>query len=228
MIRMLFLSISILCAISSYISDNEKESRLAIMTIRKERLFEKLYSINNDSILSIYALSIVAPEISRYSSFEDAIQKRALVLLYVHNNICNFSVGMFQMKPNFVEQLEKEILNSPDLHNKYGNLLINNSDEIEIKIERLRRLSDIDWQVRYLNLFVCIALERIRQWDKELSSDQILKYLATLYNGGINLSKNEVDQLLKLTQFPHLSRNQYNYANIALEFFYVLQHSVLR
>ena len=56
------------------------------------------------------ALAVVFPEIVRYSDLEDLIQIRALKVLYVQygRKYADFSVGHFQMKPSFIEQLEAD------------------------------------------------------------------------------------------------------------------------
>ena len=61
-----------------------------------------------------FVLAIVFPELIRYSKLQDVIESNDLKVLYVQfgDTYSNFSIGRFQMKPSFCEQLEKD-------YNKY-------------------------------------------------------------------------------------------------------------
>lgn len=54
------------------------------------------------------ALAIVSPELIRWTAFKDFFETTALELLYVKKGktYADFSIGHFQIKPSFVEQLE--------------------------------------------------------------------------------------------------------------------------
>jgi hypothetical protein len=52
-----------------------------------------------------FALSVIFPELIRYSSISDFIEVKALEVLYVQygKDYSDFSIGLFQMKPEFAE-----------------------------------------------------------------------------------------------------------------------------
>ena len=54
------------------------------------------------------AIAIVFPELIRYSRWQDAIETAAVNGLYVAGGKekANFSIGRFQMKPSFAEEID--------------------------------------------------------------------------------------------------------------------------
>ena len=67
------------------------------------------------------AEAIVFPELIRYSKWQDEIEKAAVNGLYVlqGTNGANFSIGRFQMKPSFAEEVEAA-WNQSALAKEYG------------------------------------------------------------------------------------------------------------
>ena len=81
---------------------------------RKSQIYQLANQYNVDpKLLS----SIVFPELIRYSHLKDKVEISALYSLYVlfGKEFSNYSVGMFQMKPSFIEKLETEIVKYPDI-----------------------------------------------------------------------------------------------------------------
>lgn len=163
------------------------------------------------------AMAIVAPEISQYSTVSDFIELRTLFIMYRSYGKGDFSVGYFQMKPSFIEGLEKEIKNNKELKRKYGSYLLNGEGK-ETRETRLKRLSTLEWQLRYLAVFIDIAKLKTKS-IKFGSSQERLRYWATLYNSGFNLSQQKVGEYQKKRYFPHYSRQKFNYADVAQEFY---------
>lgn len=209
----------------TYLSQNQEESRNAIQFIgSRAELNDSLLKSIGDTLLWEYALSIVAPEISQYSIAEDAMQIGSMAILYTQKGLCNFSIGPLQMKPSFAERLETILKDRQDMHGKHGLLIIPDTLDIpERRLKRLERLSSLLWQVKYLSLFIDIALEKTETLGIPRESIKTLKYLATLYNSGIDLSKEDIERSLQKNRFPRFSYSQYNYADIAVDFFHAIQ-----
>ena len=56
------------------------------------------------------AFAIVAPEASQYNRLTDYFEVRAVRSGYPSKGAPNYSIGIFQMKPSFAENLEKEVI----------------------------------------------------------------------------------------------------------------------
>jgi hypothetical protein len=68
-----------------------------------------------------FVFSIVAPEISQYSSVYNEVELYSLKVMYTQfgKDYSDFSVGYFQMKPSFVESLENYISQNPKQFKDY-------------------------------------------------------------------------------------------------------------
>ncbi|MBO9573717.1 MAG: hypothetical protein J7497_16135 [Chitinophagaceae bacterium] len=111
----------------------------------------------NDKIISVYAdkyaipakelKAIIFPELVRYNRVFDAIQIESLKYLYVSEGkqYADFSVGYFQMKPSFAENLERDA----DKTFGYGS----RTDNEENRRQRLYRLTNTETQLNYLCAF---------------------------------------------------------------------------
>ena len=127
------------------------------------------------------AISVVFPELIRYSAVKDLVETRGLEVLYTQygSEYADFSIGRFQMKPSFANRLEND-----------WNLLLNNlplncnikpfelSDNPEARIQRLMRLKDEKWQVKYLAMFL-----KIINLKHKIDLNNI-SFLASAYNSG--------------------------------------------
>ena len=78
------------------------------------------------------------------------MEQAALQGLYVTGGKerANFSIGLFQMKPSFVEQVEAAWMKSP-LRHEYR-LYFDLKDHREQRRRRLERMQDEQWQCVYL------------------------------------------------------------------------------
>ncbi|MFB6306152.1 MAG: hypothetical protein ABEH43_04040 [Flavobacteriales bacterium] len=110
----------------------------------------------------------------------------------------NFSIGRFQMKPSFIESLEKKIKKSDILRPKYGELIQYPSNDPEnIRKERVNRLQSTNMQWKYLVCFYELLSQKFsnKKWD---SRTQKLKFYSTAYNCGIGLKKQEIKSYAKV------------------------------
>lgn len=133
------------------------------------------------------AEAVVFPELIRYSMWKDEIERAAVNGLYISKGRegANFSIGRFQMKPSFAEEVE-QAWNASPLAKEYGfsfNLANNN----EARRSRVRRLSTEEGQCRYLAIFIRLQQQRLPQLQK-VSKEQQVRLLATAYNRSLSAS----------------------------------------
>lgn len=169
----------------------------------------------------LIAMAIVAPEVSQYSSVMDFLELRTLFIMYRNMGSGDFSVGKFQMKPSFVELIEKEISKDNKLKKQF-NSYIPTGDEKEKRTTRLKRLSELEWQLKYLRVFIDLARKKTKNVKFKTSEDK-LRYWATLYNSGLNIGSDKVKRMMSEQHFPHYSRKKFNYADVAVEFYKALK-----
>lgn len=170
------------------------------------------------------SVSVVFPEMLRYVLWKDLFETAALELLYVRygTSKVDFSIGWFQMKPSFAEKLEREIYESTDLVMHYSDLVkysVPHNDSVAIRSERIKRLKQLSWQLRYLNAFIALALTRYPV--ENLEPAERVKILAAAYNRGLVQSVEELNSFNKLKTFPYGPQrsNPFGYAQVA-EYFY--------
>ncbi len=167
------------------------------------------------------AEAIVFPELIRYSKWQDEIEKAAVNGLYVvkGSSGADFSVGRFQMKPSFAEEVERA-WNRSATAQKHG-FSFNTQDNAEARRSRIRRLSTTEGQCRYLALFMLLQQERHRQLGKLTPQEQV-RHLATIYNRSFTASW---DTIVRLTPTRHFHTDiiatkntvRHCYADIAAE-----------
>jgi hypothetical protein len=166
------------------------------------------------------AFAIVAPEVSRYDVLMDFFEVKGLQRKYVADGSCDYSVGYFQMKPSFVESLEKEVSANKRLYRKYGKrLAYGKGSAREIRALRLERLCDVKWQITYLAVFVDVVRLRTAGWGLKSSAEKV-RCWATLYNAGFYLSKQRVGQRQGVKQFPR-GTTEFNYSAVAVELYHI-------
>jgi len=164
----------------------------------------------------------------RYSLFQDFLETKADELLYIRGGaeLADFSIGPFQLKPSFAEVLEQSWQARHQLHNI--DFHYNTQDEFDIRKQRIERLSDIEWQLKYLNAFYILASERCQKLHIS-NQDERLHYCATLFNCGLNSSDEKVKAWSDKQTFPYGYKHhgtQFNYGNIALEFNQIINQSM--
>lgn len=166
------------------------------------------------------AVAAAFPELIRYNELSDLIETTALELLYVQQGsyAVDFSIGHFQMKPSFVEQLEK-LADCPWLTVQQRRWLqlssVSLQDARRLRIERLK--SPLA-QVQYLLVF-----ERIASWQRATdfvlcSVKERVRRLAVFYNAGLHIRSEQLHSHLQISLFPYgrsYSGPQYCYADIA-------------
>jgi hypothetical protein len=190
----------------------------AVCFISKEKWISD--SLAKNGIDPNFALAIVFPELIRFSSLQNYIELQGLFTLYVQYgaSYANFSVGHFQMKPTFAEQIEKDA-------GIYLNDRIFKPETMAnspvFRLERVKRLQSINWQVQYLILFIRI-MDLKFQTIKWKSSGEKLKFYATAYNCGYFHSNNYIQSKIKTVNFHvalFTSADHYSYCDISASYF---------
>lgn len=168
--------------------------------------------------------SIVFPEVMRYSSLKDGIETESLRTLYVQFGAAyaNFSIGLFQMKPAFAEQVEtksKQLL--PEHIYKELQLAYPSTDEQSIRQQRVERLQDNDWQLVYLTAFISLCNELYKA--KNFSSPtEKLQWYATIYNAGFDRTDAQIKRKIEQDNFylsQQMPGKKFKYAAIAAWFY---------
>lgn len=183
------------------------------------------------------AEAIVFPELIRYSLLQDKMETGAVKALYVTRGSegCNFSIGRFQMKPSFAEELEKRWMRS-GLARKY-NLFFDTKDSENARRVRISRLYKEEWQCIYIAVFLKMLYLDYGSTDKfgnhsqdgldSLPLSEQVRLAATAYNQGcrwVNPGVGPLDELRakdRLKTFhtavvPTAKTRRYVYADIAL------------
>lgn len=165
------------------------------------------------------AEAIVFPELIRYSMWKDEIEQAAVNGLYVSKGKtgADFSVGRFQMKPSFAEEVEKDWNNS-NLSKDYS-FAFNLHQNTEARRSRIRRLATIEGQCRYLAMFIRLQMLRHPQLSQLPPKEQV-RCLATLYNRSYAASWEELQTMKDQCHFhTDVIRTRYShlfcYADIA-------------
>ncbi len=168
------------------------------------------------------AEAVVFPELIRYSMWKDEIERTAVNGLYVSKGRegANFSIGRFQMKPSFAEEVE-QAWNRSSLSKEYG-FSFNLADNNEARRSRVRRLSTMQGQCRYLAIFIRLQQQRHPQLSQLAIKDQV-RLLATAYNRSFTASWNSLQKMQHERHFhtdviKTRSTRFYCYADIAVAF----------
>ena len=169
------------------------------------------------------ALAIVFPELLRWNAFNDFLETTALELIYIQNgsNAANFSIGYFQMKPRFIEQLENYIATHEESLKTFTYVIIKDKTDTESRKERVNRLKQWAWQLRYAHVYWLVTQDVFKHRVFKTKKDRI-RFYATAYNYGFLRSEKEIEARLYRAIFPYGSifkGEQLAYGDIAVEFF---------
>ncbi len=214
---------------------------LILLSVRKKLKYEDVFGDSyreaieflneNDSIINKYLgydkqcknekLAIVFPELIKYTLYQDLLETTALELIYTNygKDYADFSIGYFQMKPSFIENIETETLKYSELKSRYYKLLTyDNLTVKEIRKVRVKRLKTLEWQLIYLNCFYDY-LTLIYQSEKWKNQNQKVKFYATAYNYNFKADKKDIENRINRRLFPYgkqKGNKQYSYCEISV------------
>jgi hypothetical protein len=169
------------------------------------------------------ALAIVFPEIIRWSAFNDFFETSALEILYVKKGKtnANFSIGHFQMKPAFIEDLESYISSHEEALATFSYVVVKDKTEIESRRERIYRMKQLAWQLRYAHVYWLVAKDKFK--DRKLKdAKERIRFFATAYNYGFLRPIEEIEKRITQKSFPHgvnYKGEQLAYSDFSIEFF---------
>jgi hypothetical protein len=165
------------------------------------------------------AMSVVFPEILRYSALRDKMEVSLLKTLYVNlgEEYADFSVGIFQMKPSFAETIREE--SSTFLGNRAGikfKTAASYNDVKDFRKSIIKDLDDPESQVIYLITFIRLCEKKfdIRRFN-DVSQ---IKFISTAYNFGID---HTMAQIMKMADKKFFSTKvikgeTYSYSEISI------------
>ena len=168
--------------------------------------------------------SIVAPEVAMYSTFIDELETVSAEVFYTSfgKEYGNFSVGQFQMKPSFAEDIERAYKQECEACEHLETLEYDEADESEIRNARLDRLKMDSWQQVYLLSFYEIM--EARHGDKVMTTYERTRFYASAYNLGFNRSDADIEDWLTHISFPgNMNESLVSYGDLAGDFLYVLR-----
>ena len=169
------------------------------------------------------AMAVVFPELLRYSLLKDFFETEAVEWGYVNFGLGygDFSIGQFQMKPSFIEDLE-EIVCRDDRFQMFLPLFSYDAiSEKEIRQERVVRLQQVGYQIKYLSCFITLA-RAVYPALASLTPVETIEFLAVMYNAGLGKSIDTYKALARRPSFPYgagYTGKQYCYAAIAKDYY---------
>lgn len=177
----------------------------------------QVYGIN-----SCNALSVVFPELVRYSSIRDKIETLGLESLYVQygKNYSDFSIGNFQMKPSFAEDIETFYMNQ-GIRESCFKMDFDTSFTETARKKRLERLTSLPGQVTYLAMFMAYMEENVPA-SFSAQEDTKLRYISTAYNSGFMEDSNLISDCMQKRHFYtgiFSPAKKYNYGDISASFY---------
>jgi hypothetical protein len=163
------------------------------------------------------AISVIFPELVRYSALRDKMEISLLKTLYINlgDDYANFSIGVFQMKPSFAELIRE---NAPRIAG-FRKGLQDKSRFSDIKEFRKSIVNDLEnpkTQIYYLIAFMKLCEECYKSDSMDTHSQ--VKFLATVYNFGIDKTESEIDSMSdkKFFNTKIFSTKNYSYSDISL------------
>jgi hypothetical protein len=165
------------------------------------------------------AMSVVFPEIVRYSALRDKMEISLLKTLYVNlgEEYADFSIGIFQMKPSFAETIRDE--SSEFLGNRSGIKFKTAAAYTDIKDYRksiVKDLEDPEGQAIYLITFIRLCEKK---FDLTRFNDlSRIKFIATAYNYGIDKTMAQIMKMAdkKFFSTKIIKGETYSYSDISI------------
>jgi hypothetical protein len=189
---------------------------------RSDRWCRRLRDLGADPVTLV---PVVFPELLRRSLLRSGAENLGLGTLYVAQGTAaaDFSVGLFQMKPSFIETLETV---APGLRDapvevrriaEYPGI----DGDWQKRAERLRRIQSEEWQLLYLAGFSLVEEERFG--ISALTPRERIRFLSAAYNHGFLRPRAEIEAAELLRLFPHGGafgrQSQFRYAEVAIDFY---------
>lgn len=195
--------------------------------IEAEKYFQKNRWISDTiaryGIDSDLAISIVFPEVIRYSALRDIAETHSLEVLYSQygSKYADFSIGKFQIKPSFAKNLEKDWYCYTKKRGSNDHLKpFDTLDSPKNRIQRIYRLKDENWQVKYLVIFCKLIEDRFQgEW---VDKNQKISFFSAAYNLGYWYESKTIKRVGMLNYY-HTGilkpKKCFNYSEISLYYY---------
>jgi len=164
------------------------------------------------------AISVIFPELVRYSALRDKMEISILKTLYINlgDDYADFSIGVFQMKPSFAERIRED---APRIAGQRKGLLDKSSRYDDIKQFRrsvVNGLENPKTQIYYLIAFIKICQERYESDKRDIPSQII--FLSTAYNYGFDKTQPQIDSMSarKFFNTRMFKTLNYSYSDVSL------------
>ncbi len=201
--------------------DFQKDIKKAVAVLKKNKIEITQIAQKHTSVAADEALSIVFPEVLRHNAFKDFVETRSLEWLYIEYGAekADFSIGIFQMKPSFIEKMEARIQASDfQFLRRYDEIKPENDKNK--RRERLNRLKSFRWQMTYALAFRALCDEVFKNMTFENREEKI-NFFATAYNTGFEKNVNVLNQWTTRRAFPYGATyrgNQLIYGEVSTTF----------
>ena len=185
-----------------------------------KQVYEQL--LIEDGIQNVaFYLSIVFPEMERYTETRDELETLFTKITYTTiNDYEGCSIGAFQMKPKFAEDVELYIQKDKELRNRYSELYLTDEiSEFTKKHNRIVRLQSKNYQLLYLRAFVDICRAKYDLINETIENQ--LKVIATAYNVGLR-DMEYLRKQMKKTSFPdgvNAEGSKWNYSELVVHYY---------
>jgi hypothetical protein len=171
------------------------------------------------------AISVIFPELVRYSALRDKMEISILKTLYINlgDDYADFSIGVFQMKPSFAERIRE---NAPRLTGQKKGLLDKSSRYDDIKEFRKSVVNGLEnprTQIYYLIAFIKICEERYDSDKKDIQSQII--FLSTAYNFGFDKTLSQIDSMSNRKFFNTRMFRKINYSYSDVSLYWYSRHN---
>lgn len=208
---------------------------------RAQEILEAMQERGVDKQLARFAVAIVFPELTRYSSFRDSLEVNANRASINLEKKRDYSVGEMQMTSSFAVDVERQLVRHDDLRQKYSDIDFGGDDATaEAREARLDRITQRQFQISYLLAFVDVFARmyaaEVDEWladdaalaktvpasESIYSSYTCLAFFATAYNAGFMRGLDVIAPFMMRYGFPYGgldSRSHWNYRTIAQTWF---------
>jgi len=168
------------------------------------------------------AIAVIFPELVRYSALRDKMEITLLKALYVNlgADYANFSIGNFQIKPSFAEQVcDYRFTGSVRRHGIKIPERSGFESDRDFRSAIVASLEDTRTEFNYIILFLKICES---EFDlAPLNEEDKVVFLATAYNYGFNRVKEEIEKMTGKKFFTTrlISTEFYSYSDISLTWY---------
>jgi hypothetical protein len=219
----------------SFLSADVKYDEIFGLDYRRADSFLKKHSTQISVIMKYYGgepeimIPAVFPELLRFSIIRENLELTGLKIFYINlgSKYSDFSIGAFQMKPSFIEDIEKDvyrITENEELKKKFAYRV---KESRQLRSERLKRIEDIEFAAVYLAAFYQIVNNKYKKFINKMNTEEKVLFFSAAYNSGYKKGFEKIMKNADIISFPYGTNNflsRYSYPEISL-FYYNKNHT---